>query len=73
MDWKPIKGFFSFFLLHFLSSFLSLLLGFLWTLGFLFFRHTPMQGGEDILGDADPNLAFDLKDLGLETLRDQAG
>ena len=25
------------------------------------------------LGDADPNLAFDLKDLGLETLRDQAG
>ena len=25
-----------------------------------------MQGDEDILGDADPNLAFDLEELGLE-------
>ena len=25
-----------------------------------------MQGGEDVLGDVDPNLAFDLEDMGLE-------
>ena len=25
-----------------------------------------MEGGKDILGDADPNLAFNMEDLGLE-------
>ena len=25
-----------------------------------------MQGGEDVLGDANPNLVFDLEDMGLE-------
>ena len=32
-----------------------------------------MQGGEDVLGDFIPNLTFDLEDLGLEALGDQAG
>ena len=32
-----------------------------------------MQGGEDTLGDADPNLTFNLEDLDLEAPGDQAG
>ena len=29
-----------------------------------------MEGSKDVLGDVDPNLAFDLEDLGLEAPKD---
>ena len=59
-DYKRLA--FCFIFLHSSLFFLSLLLDFLWTSGFFI----PMQGDEDVFGDADPNLTFDLDKLGLE-------